>query len=746
MDQDAEHPLAQGIRRRMRELDLGPDARPPALRRRIAELSRELEEVEQRIPFWDRLLVFSTTPDEGALDPAPPDPRRAAPGARGGGGRGRKPRAARAQCPPFALGLELERALRTARKELEVAGVLFRAVSRESLEETLEAFARELRAAYAPDLDLRELLREVGDPERRAAHAARASEVQLDPRAGYRPLSQRALLPLVAREVVDSGLDADRQALIELGETRERLTRELAAAESAIGLLDRVNVLTDSPEERERNRLQAELHEAEAQLRTRYEQVQQHVLRALSAFPPLEVYQRALEVLGVSSVLEPETTERLLADGHVGSVSRVQRRPLVYAALCRLHTAFARAFPGVPLRLQAAHTAIHDGEEGADSPQAELLAAAFARLETPGAHALRRRALEHAELLGGVIQSERQTLARISTLDWLVFWSDTEDEARLRVLRGRRGFHAQSVDATYRDLLGLCREGVRDLPPFALRDATLAFLAAIKEIHTDGGSSSSPRSCSVYGRGEARDAIRQARRVFEQHYGLRGSRQELYRAVAACEPPARQRPGGPFRPLGQQAVVELIAGGVGPDFAQRYDQVREQARQLRRLDGERQEVAEEISLWDRINVFSTTPEEQRNRELKQELSQLEGERAALALDLDRELDTALAAYPPGQLYYALGGLLSTLDAIRAVCRRHTRTTGSGKDRRTETYYTCALIGHGEAVRCARRWAQTFVHLFGDLPDYAGVLEQWELWRLGQLAAAQKKTSTPPSPT
>ena len=68
--------------------------------------------------------------------------------------------------------------------------------------------------------------------------------------------------------------------------------------------------------------------------------------------------------------------------------------------------------------------------------------------------------------------------------------------------------------------------------------------------------------------------------------------------------------------------------------------------------------------------------------------------------------------------------------------RSTRTTGSGKDRRTETVYTCALVGHGEAIKGARRWAESFVRVFGDLPDYPGVLEQWELWRLGALAGTR----------
>jgi len=725
--------LEESIRARMRELGLGPDARSPRLRRELGRLQRELQEIEQRIPFWDRLVFFSQTADEERSTRLR---RRMAELQTELGEVEVEEAAALEQLgkefPPFALAQLLERALRIARKDLEVSGFLFRDVQRESLEVALQTLANALRDAYCPDLDLRELFREVCDPARRAELAASGDEVERDRRAGYRPAPMRSLLPLVARTVGDD-LEADRQALIELGERREEVAETLARAESDVGFVDAVNVFSESPEEQRRDALAEELTEVEEALRQRYERVNQHLLRALNAYPPLEVYQRTLEVLGVISVLVPETHERLLPEGLLGTVSRVERRPLVYAALARLHTSFARAFPGVPLRVRGAATPVHDGEAGAETPQAKLLAEAFARLEARGAPVLRARALEHAELLGGVVEAERQTQARVSTLDWLVFWSDTEDEARLRVLRGRRAFHATTLAEHYSDLLGLAREGVGGLPPFALRDVTVEILRAIKEIHTDGGTSSSPRTCSVYGRGRANLALGGARRVLADSYGLSGSRRTLFEAVAACSDRSPPPEGGPFAPLSYDELVRLVASRVAPDFGESYRQVKEKAQLRRVLEREREEVAEEISIWDRINVFSTTEEEARNKELKSELAEVSGEHQALMLELDRQLDAALVAYPPAELYYSLGALMSQVDRIRAVCRRSTRTTGTGKNKRTETVYTCALVGHGEAIKSARRWAHAFVRVFGDLPSYAGVLEQWELWRLGKLA-------------
>ena len=59
-------------------------------------------------------------------------------------------------------------------------------------------------------------------------------------------------------------------------------------------------------------------------------------------------------------------------------------------------------------------------------------------------------------------------------------------------------------------------------------------------------------------------------------------------------------------------------------------------------------------------------------------------------------------------------------------RSRTVTTGTGDNKRTETRYSCHLVGKGRALDAMQRWAARSTAVFGVLPGYQQLLEVWSL--------------------
>ena len=101
----------------------------------------------------------------------------------------------------------------------------------------------------------------------------------------------------------------------------------------------------------------------------------------------------------------------------------------------------------------------------------------------------------------------------------------------------------------------------------------------------------------------------------------------------------------------------------------------------------------------------------------------------LRADLERLnglFSQALDRYPPARLYVEVADVIDAVNDIRAVCRSRTRTTGSGKNRKTETRYYCSLVGKGTAIASMATWNRRMAAAFGVLPGYHELLEAIEL--------------------
>ena len=182
-----------------------------------------------------------------------------------------------------------------------------------------------------------------------------------------------------------------------------------------------------------------------------------------------------------------------------------------------------------------------------------------------------------------------------------------------------------------------------------------------------------------------------------------------------------------FTPLQPAALHGLLAFMLeGTSFKEQYQEATQRLGSLRKADRERVSVEEEITLWDRINVFTTTEAEARRNELKAEIGGLSAELVTQRAEVAGKFWQALRAYPPALLCAQLDGVVEAVEDIRAVCRSYTVSTGSGKTRRTETRYRCDLVGKDEAVRAMQGWAAEMVRVFGEQLGYHELLEALEL--------------------
>lgn len=720
--------LREGVLGRLRRGEAaGALVREAELATEIARLERELAEVQQRIPFWQRLMFFVDSGDEQREDALQAQLAAAV-----------EERAVQRtalereldqvgkEWPAFGLAVRLERLAEEAREGLRTQSLL-KAGSRRRLQATLEAVAAEVRAAWTPDLDEEALLLALSDEERCRARASESEGAPAPhPRTGWAPLSPRQLERLLARSLAGGPWFETRRHAAALEGRRQVLAAELAEARAAVPLLEKVNVFSASPEEARRDDLQKELAQVEDELRGARGRERAELHGAFAVFPPLLVHQRLVELVGLLSALESGTETVLTPAGKRLEQKVIVPRPLLVAALGEVRAGFRSAFPGVPWPSEAARE-LAGRELPAPPPTEAWLAPAWRALDEGPARAARADALEHAGLAAHLQRAREAAAGRVSLVDRLVFWSDTADEARARALGEMIAWHRKVARGRWERLLALGAEAGQQVVAIRLRDLALQLAEAVGEIHTDSGSSSSPRSCSVYGREAALRLVSRLQEELGAAYGLSGDRESILAAVAACDPPeGPQPPAGPFTPLRQEQVVPLLAGRLrGTGYASEHAALRALLREKQAAQFERTRAGELISWWDRINVFSSTPAEKREQEAGAELTRLGTDLTRRMQAVDRLFDQALAAYPPGRPFFALGGVRDAVGSIRGVCRSYSHSTGSGKNRRTETRYRCELLGLSAARGAVEAWCGLLVRTFGRLPGKHELLVLWE---------------------
>ena len=516
----------------------------PGMRAELAALEQEMwslgrREVELRrsISLWDRWMIFTDTAEEKQVK----------------GGRRRRAQVAkslayvRAQvttanarlgelCPPFGVAVGLAECLPLAYTGIAVEGLIFRRVGRgDELRDALTELIAMLRRTYFPGLDFAALRARLADASACQTLAGLAEiPLPLHPRLGHAPLEGDAPLGKVAERLLDNGFFSARYREDELGRRCAELQGTADTANAAVGFWSRINVLTRTSDEITRDEARAEIEAAQEELRQIVDRQQRLLHDAMRAYPPLDFYHGAVEALGIVALLKADREPVISAKGAVEKQAVVVPRALLLAAIRRLQESFAATFPGVP----APRELVHRSAGEAPRLQGHAASAAFLAYAaaSPRLLALRDEALVHAGMIGQLGRELEEVEGQISLVDRLVFWSDTDAERAAAALAKRAEANVAWTWELWEQIMAEARRIGATIGPIAARDRALSVIAAIDEIHTDRGSSSFPKDCSVYKREEALHALGQLKAVFAQVYGVTGGVSELMVATLAARP------------------------------------------------------------------------------------------------------------------------------------------------------------------------------------------------------------------
>lgn len=678
--------LGRAIRERLHHLLLDRRLeRIDTVARDLEELRRERAEISRQIPTWDRVYVFDDTPDEArvrtidlALEPRVTVLRQL-----------REEVATDLEkvgdeYPPFGIGVAIERAFRLAAGELRPGPTW--AADCATLAELLSGIADQVARNWVPDFSPGELLGELADVERCRRIAAKVPLAD-HPRLGIAPTSQEALRKSVAQRLLAGEFFTAQAEQGQAQDAHDLAARAAAEASTRIPLLERLNVFSEGPAQIALSERQEELLKTEEALRRAFERSQALLHEALGAYPPLLVHQRALEASGVAALLRVERVPTLSPDGRRREEEIVVPRALVVAALRRLIRAFADAFPGVPLPLSVAQERSAIGARRR-SPREHLERAVFTALEEGWALDLRRRALEHAALLG---MTARELATQQAPGGWLGRLGTTGGR---EALSQRRAWHEVAATDCWRHVLLHTRRQCETLAPLAARDLVLQASRALTEVRTDVGEFTSPQPCALHGLPAVRSALSAVERSLGEHYDLRGTPLDLLQEIATSSPTQSEEiPRAPFEPLTRPQLVARLAGWFPTGLADR----------LAALD-------------------PVAPEEWLAAVEGEPSADADSTRALALRALASELDLALqAAYPPARLYFELARVARRVDGISTECAPH-RVEINGK---TETRYACQVRDQKAAVEAMEALGSLLHETYGELPGAHELLLIWE---------------------
>jgi len=337
--------LREGIRARLEHLMVHRKLeRVETIAREIDELSRELNEARGRIPLWDRIVVYDVTPDEERAESITLglEPRRRVLAELRKEIDADFERIGR-EYPPFGVGVAAERCFRIAREHLRVEGFLGRHVAeQDALTDALQGLADRIIETWVRDFEPTRVFRTLSDPDRCARAAAVAERDELDPdaRLGVAPIPERHLLALVARRLQRGAFFDERIRLKELRAELNQVEAALLRAEREVPWRSRLNPFTSSSAHRRREELRDRRAVLEEATRRQFETTRRLLHRALAAYPPLAIHQRAVEAAGVARLLGVEWDRNLNRAGDVVDRELVDPRALVFAALSRLLETF----------------------------------------------------------------------------------------------------------------------------------------------------------------------------------------------------------------------------------------------------------------------------------------------------------------------------------------------------------------------------------------------------------------------
>lgn len=719
---------AQRIQARIEKLSVDNDEERRERQRVIRELRHELKEVQQRIPTWDRIIFFSDTPDEALEDQLQQklEAQERALNDYFDDVEGRL-QSISEEFPPFAFAVSLENCLRSSRTGQLVKLTNKKKGRGQKLEVVLKDLAQQVLDIYLPDFDI-EKVDALQSKKRCESLAVNADEEFLreNDRLGYHPTTMDRVLPQCAKALLASDYFELKQDYRDLLREENRLLKDYETAQDQVSLLDKLNVFSKSKDQKEASERHKDYQALHRKRRAVYEELRQELHQALSIFPPLDLYQSLLETAAITDLLRPEEEETIHSSGQIIHEPVDRYGALQILSFNQLMTTFSETFP----ELQLPDSLCFRVEEVGPFPKSiEMLIDQIDRSVIPNDC---EEALEYFSLLGQLGPQIEESSDKSSLLDRLIFFSETEDQRELEELSQRRKWNQRFVSSIWEGMLDEVGALAQSLGPFRLRDGCLDAIHSIAKIHTQSRRSSFRIDCKVYGQEEALSILYDIRDIFRQDFFMRGRRDallaEVYELLRAS-PEAYSRPERRRRFIRmpyENFVTELANELSDSPYCELYERSRALTEKLSILKDQKEDAEEDVSLWDRINIFTSSAEEDLRDDLKALIAFENDELHSTLNQLNGVFNQAVQIYPAAQHYFDLQSVIVAVRGIRAICQSYRVTVGTGDSRRRETRYRCVLRGHDGAKNTMRHWASEFSCRFGHLPGYQQVLETWAM--------------------
>jgi hypothetical protein len=698
------------------------------LRESAMKLERELEEVAQRIPLWDRVVFFSDTEDEAlekelekklekeqaALDFLDNEIEMAFD-------------KISTELPPFAFACSLQSRIQSMEAQYRNdPGLFSKKRDREALESYLEELADKVIALYVADFDEETLFKLLSEKSQCETIARDATDepLQVHESLGFAPVSMRVLLPLCAQRLLETGFWETVEQHKELIESERALAFQYKELKEAMPVLDKLNIFSDSHAETQVDQLWEETRRLQKNRERCFEQSRNQLHRCLSVYPPLHFCQRLLESAAVTRLLDGEEETNLSESGEVIQHPIVKRRVFLFQSMNRLLSTFSESFGGIKLPDQ-----LIDRSSSFDS-KPEYLRSCFAKFDESELPALCTEALQHVCLQGHIERRLRDANQRISLVDRLVFWSDTFEESAEDQLQYRDQWNKDWTEMLWKRLFEKSKSIAQRQGPFQLRDRAIEAMTAVAAISTDSGISPFSKDCSIYGKDEALQALWRVQSVFEEQYNLSGNLAQLSSELinALQKGAAKLLEEDHYRSYEvlspRDFIEELTRRLAETDFLKVHDQANSIYHELYGQDPGAEEDRSEISLWELMKGFSYS--------MKGEIDPANGgtkakrdELTSLLKTLHELYKSAAVVYPAALHYYEFEAVIQRVREVTVECLI-IKPEIAGK--KPVALYQCELRNHKEALDASKVWAQALDKHLGQVPGYHQLLEQWELAR------------------
>ena len=590
-----------------------------------------------------------------------------------------------------------------------------------------------IAAIWAPDCDEEQLVRLLCDRAQLQALAAGAPAVEEHPALGYAPAGFQTIARMTASVLLpkyDQLLamthkeDAEWRAITEQLRAERKKQSFFSESESALMPLQAV--------------VAREQHEAMAAIESLYESVDTSV----DAFPPFRI-RTALRPL-LPDLNLPTTVRELVlnpGNGQLVSVPSLSTRILLGHALARVARVTNEVFPGLLDLINAPEQAARTNERAKspfreaqvedDVPALSSEGELFENLDKAAVFRTLDQSLMHASVLGRLKLAEHKAKARVKVVDILnVFQQSPEQQAQVG-LSERRSWHAEVLLTLTAAAPGYVHQHARHYLPLelhrivcGLHDAAIALRARLVDYSPHSFGLSHPKA-TVDFLGTLHNALSVLSNTLGRRTGLSGSAIQLADRVAAA---LRAGDGGSpfprtFNLLHYDRLVRCLAftfrSQSGTRFAEQVERYGALIAYAQQNASRSQQADAEVSLFDRINVFTDSPAERERDHTAAASKQQLWEAQQLFSSIHQELDVALRAYPPGRAFFSIAAMRIAAERIHAVA---VNTSAMGSHRN----WRAVLVGREQFLSAFYQWNFETMRDFCAMVSPAQVLERYTL--------------------